>query len=77
MRFSDSTPFDIPKPIKYVNSDYSLINSDESPSDEESSQNDSISHSLPLTTSNYDSTNPFANDSSPIKIDDNLPSLRR
>ena len=69
MRFSDSTHFDIPKPIKYANSD-SSFNFNESPSDEDSSQNDSNSHSLPPITSNCDSTNP-SNDSSPIKRHDN------
>ena len=73
MRFSDSTHFDIPKPIKYANSDSSPFNSDESPSDEDSSHNDSTSHSLPPTTSNYDSANLFSNESSPIKIHDNPP----
>ena len=38
MRFSDSTQFQIPKPIKYANSDSSPFNSDESLSDEDSSQ---------------------------------------
>ena len=81
MRFLDSTHFDIPKPIKYANNDSSPFNSDESPSDEDSSHNDFISHSLskPMirpTTSYYDSSNPFTNDSSPIKIHCN-PSLKR
>ena len=38
MRFSDSTQFQIPQPIKYANSDSSPFNSDESLSDENSSQ---------------------------------------
>ena len=38
MRFSDSTQFQIPQPIKYANSDSSPFNSDESLSDEDSSQ---------------------------------------
>ena len=36
MRFSDSINFDIPKPIKYANSDSSPFNSDESLSDDTS-----------------------------------------
>ena len=75
MRFSDSTHFLVQKPNEYENSDSSLFNSDESdesPSDENSSHNDSTSHShsLPPTSSNYDSTNLFSNDSSHIKIHD-------
>ena len=76
MRFSDSTHFHIPKLNKNENSDSSRFNSDESdesPSDENSLHNDSTSHSLPPTTSNYDSTNLFSNDSSPIKIHDDPP----
>ena len=76
MRFSDSTHFLVQKPNEYENSDSSLFNSDESdesPSDENSSHNDSTSHSLRPTTSNYDSTNLFSNDSSPNKIHDNPP----
>ena len=38
MRFSDSTQFQIPQPIKYANSDSSPFISDESLSDEDSSQ---------------------------------------
>ena len=38
MRFSDSTPFQIPQPIKYANSYSSPFNSDEYLSDEDSSQ---------------------------------------
>ena len=38
MRFSDSTQFQIPQPIKNANSDSSPFNSDESLSDEDSSQ---------------------------------------
>ena len=76
MRFSDPTDFHIQKPNKYENSDSSLFKSDESdgsPSDENSSHNDSTSHSLRPTTSNYDSTSLFSNDSSPSKIHDNPP----
>ena len=41
MRFSDSTNFDVPKPIKYANSDSSPFNSDETLSDDTSfSDND-------------------------------------
>ena len=38
MRFSDSTQFQIPQPIKYANTDSSPFNSDESLSNEDSSQ---------------------------------------
>ena len=38
MRFSDSTQFQFPQPIKYANSDSSPFNTDESLSDEDSSQ---------------------------------------
>ena len=38
MGFSDYTQFYIPKPIKYANSDSSLLNSDESACDDESPQ---------------------------------------
>ena len=76
MRSSDSFHFNIPKSINYANSDSSPFNSDESLSAETSSHNDSISLSLPKpiipsTTTNYDSTNPSSNDSSPIKLHDN------
>ena len=81
MRFSDSTHFYIPKPVKYANSESSPVNYDESLSDEDSSHNDSISHSLPKTHNitnyiDYDSTKPSANDSSPMKIHDN-PSFKK
>ena len=67
MRFSDSTQFNIPKPIKYANSDSSPFNSDESMSDEDSSQQ-FITTSL---TSNYDSTPSSSDDNSSIKLYDN------
>ena len=67
MRFSDSTHFNIPKPIKYSNSDSSPFNSDKSLSDEDSQQK----LITPSTTSNYDMTTPSLNDSSPIKLYDN------
>ena len=66
MRFSDSTQFNIPKSIKYANSDSSPFNSDESQSDEDPSQNPII----PPTTSNYDVKTPSSDDSSPIKLHD-------
>ena len=69
MRFSDSTQFNIPKPIKYTNSDSSPFNSDESISDEDSPQKPIT----PSTTSNFDFTTPSSNDSSPIKLQDNQP----
>ena len=43
MRFSDSTHYDIPKPINYAKSDSSPLNSDVSLSDENSSQDDPTS----------------------------------
>ena len=50
MRFSDSTQFNFPKPIKYANSDSSPFISDESQSDKDTPQKPII----PPTTSNYD-----------------------
>ena len=72
-RFSDSTHCDIPKAIKYANSDSSPINSDDSLSDENSSQNDPTFPQLskpliPLTTS---STNLFSENHSPTVTNDN------
>ena len=67
MRFSDSTQFHIPEPIKYANSDSPLFNSDESASDDESSQKPMT----PLTTSNYNCPTPSSNNNSPIKLFDN------
>ena len=67
MRFSDSTQFDVPKPIKYAISDPSPFNSDESICDEGSSQKPI----LPPTTCNYDFKTPSSNDNSPIKLHDN------
>ena len=52
MRFSDSTHFQIPQPIKYANSDSSPFNSDESLSDEDSSQ----TFMTPFTTSTSSTT---------------------
>ena len=70
MRFSDSTHCDIPKAIKYANSDSSPFISDESLSDENSSQNDPTFPQLliPLTTS---STNLFSKTHSPTVTNDN------
>ena len=51
MRFSDTTQFQIPKQIKYANSDSFPFNSDESSSDEDSSQ----TFMTPSTTSNQHS----------------------
>ena len=68
MRFSDTTQFNIPKPIKYANSDSSPFNSNESQFDEDSSQKPNI----PPITSNYDFKTSSSNDSSPIKLHDNL-----
>ena len=69
MRFSDSTQFHIPEPIKYANSDTPPFNSDESASDDESPRK-------PMTlstTSNYDCLTTSSNDNSPIKFFDNSP----
>ena len=77
MRFSDSTYYDIPKPIKRANGDSSPVNSDESLSDENTSQDDTVSSQLakPLksyTAKNYNSTNPFSIGNSHNKVNDNL-----
>ena len=48
MRFSDTTQFQIPQPIKYVNSDSSHFNSDKSLSDD-----DSQTSMTPSNTENY------------------------
>ena len=57
MRFSDSTQFQIPQPIKYANSDSSPFNSDESLSDEDSSQT-FTTPSTTLTPSKTSNQNP-------------------
>ena len=64
MRFSDSTQFHIPKPIKYTNSDSTPFNSDEAASDDESPQRPLT----PLTLSHYNCPYPSSNDNSPIKL---------
>ena len=69
MRFSDSTQFNIPKPIKYANSDSSPFNSDESASDDDSTPKTMT----PSTTTNYGCTAPSSNDKSPINLYDNSP----
>ena len=57
MRFSDSTHFQNPQPIKYANSDSSPFNLDESLSDEDSSQTFMTPSTTltPSTTSNQNS----------------------
>ena len=57
MRFSDSTQFQIPQPIKYANSDSSFFNSDEFLSDDDSSQTfmTPFTTMTPSTTSNQNS----------------------
>ena len=57
MRFSDSSQFLIPQPIKYTNGDSSPFNSDESLSDEDSSQTFMTPPTTltPSTTSNQNS----------------------
>ena len=66
MRFSDSINYDIPKPIKYANSNSSPFNSDESLSDDTSlpdvDQTLSPNDFSPQTSSN---TNPHSNTNSP------------
>ena len=69
MRFSDTTQFHIPEPIKYANSDSAPFNSDESASDDESSQKPMT----PLNTPNYNSPTPSSNNNSPIKLFNNSP----
>ena len=58
MRFSDSTHFQSPQPIKYANSDSSPFNSDDSLSDEDSSQTFMTPSTTltPLTTTNQNSS---------------------
>ena len=89
IRFSDSTQFQIPKPIKYANSDSSPFNSYESLSDEDSSQtfmtpsttltppttsNQNSSPSrTPFILSNHKSLTPPTNDSSLYKNIINTP----
>ena len=68
MRFSDSTQFDISKPNKHPIRDSSPFNSDESQSDDDLLPKPIISS----TTSNYEFETPSSNDSSPIKLHDNL-----
>ena len=70
MRCSDSTQFNIPKPIKYANSDSSPFNSDESMSDEDLS----TQITTPSTNSNYDPTSSSSDDHSSIKLYANSPS---
>ena len=70
MRFSDNIHFHIPLPIKYANSDSSPFNSDDSPSDDESSQQSMT----PSNTSNYICPTPSSNNHSPIEPIEILPS---
>ena len=72
MRFSDNTQFHIPHPIKYANSDSSPFNSEDSPSDDESSQQSMT----PSNTSNYNCPTPSSNNHSPIKPIENSPFKR-
>ena len=67
MRFSDSTNYIIPKPIKYANSDSSPFNSDDSLSDDNSSQDNLTSP----TPSDYN--NDFSSQHNSLtKMNDNL-----
>ena len=67
MRFSDSTSYDISKPIKYANSDSSPFSSDESLSDD-NSLHDNLT---PPTPSNYN-TDLSTKNSSLTNLNDNL-----
>ena len=73
MRFSDSTHCDIPKPIKYANTDSSPFNSEESLCDANSSQNNCTSSQLskPLMSPTTSSTNLFSKTNSPAKTKEN------
>ena len=87
MRFSDTTQFRIPKPIKYANSDSSPFNSDESLSDDDSQTSmtpsklenysqESITPSptvTPFITSNHNSLTPPTNDNTGYKNIINTP----
>ena len=65
MRFSDSTQFQIPPPIKYANSDSSPFISDESLSDEDSSQT-FMTPSTTLTSSTTSNQNSPQQSSTPF-----------
>ena len=67
MQFADSCQFNIPKPLKYANSDSSPFNCDTSLSDEDSSPKPI----KPPITSNHNFTSPSSNDNLPIKPNDN------
>ena len=76
LRFSDTTHFSIPQPIKYANEDSSPFNTDDSLSDEDSyqtfttpsttttSNQNSSPKSLPYITTTHKSLTPPPNDSS-------------
>ena len=68
MRFSDSTSYDISKPIKYANSDSSPFSSDESLSDDNSLQD----NLTPPTPPNYN-TDLSTKNSSLTNLNDNPP----
>ena len=81
MRLSDSTICDIPKTIKYANSDSSPFNSDESLSEDKSSQDNHTPSQLPKplippTTPNYNTDLPSKNNSL-TKMNDNPPFKKR
>ena len=68
MRFSDSINFDVPKPIKYANSDSSPFNSDESLSDDTSfSDNDQTSSPNNFSSQTSSNTNPPSTIDSPFQ----------
>ena len=67
MQFSDSCQFNIPKPIKYANSDSSLFNSDTSLSDEDSPSKPIKSQITP----NNDFPSLSQNDNLPTNPNDN------
>ena len=68
MGFSDSIYFDVPKPIKYANSDSSPFNSDESLSDDTSfSDNDQASSPNNFSSQTSSNTNPPSTIDSPFQ----------
>ena len=68
MRFSDSIDFDVPKPVKYDNSDSSPFNSDEPLSDDTSfSDNDQTSSPNNFSSQTSSNTNPPSTIDSPFQ----------
>ena len=77
MRFSDTTQFQTPQPIKHANSDSSPFYSGESLSDEDSqtfmTPFSTSNQNTPSVTSNHKSLTPSTNDSSLYKNIFNTP----